>query len=334
MRLGGEVLKSDAVLQSANRRIESMKDDVAQLKIMRRLNLEGIVPRLMHLIELWGPSTASVQAIDLALNQGAADQISQLLTATPASDQAKILAKSLALSDRKDVAAMLESLLTKPEVDTQIKIDASLGLARNVDGQKRLIGLARDGKLPGEAKVLVGATLQSSRDESVRKDAVELFPARKTSQSALPPVNELAKRTGDIEAGKALFAGVATCAQCHIVAGQGKNVGPDLSEIGNKLSREAMYVSILEPSAGISHNYEAYVALTDAGEVVTGLLVSQNGDQVTLRDAKSIERTFVKSELEDFKKSEKSLMPENLQETMTEQGMVDLVEYLMSLKKK
>ena len=28
-----------------------------------------------------------------------------------------------------------------------------------------------------------------------------------------------------------------------------------------------------------------------------------------------------------------SLMPENLQETMSEQGLVDLVEYLMSLKK-
>jgi len=54
---------------------------------------------------------------------------------------------------------------------------------------------------------------------------------------------------------------------------------------------------------------------------------------VTLKDAKGIERTIPAAELEEFRKMEKSLMPENLQETMSESDLVDLVEYLTTLRK-
>ncbi len=100
------------------------------------------------------------------------------------------------------------------------------------------------------------------------------------------------------------------------MAGQGKNVGPDLTEIGSKLSREAMLVSILDPSAGISHNFENYAALTEDGNTINGLLVSKTDAQVVLKDAQGIERTIASEDLAQFKKLEKSLMPENLHEAL------------------
>jgi putative heme-binding domain-containing protein len=110
-------------------------------------------------------------------------------------------------------------------------------------------------------------------------------------------------------------------------------VGPDLSEIGSKLSKEALHVSILDPSAGISHNYESYTALTDSGQVVVGLLVSQTEDMVILKDAQGIERAMPRSEIEELKKQEKSLMPDNLIENLSADDLVNLVEYLLTLKK-
>jgi putative heme-binding domain-containing protein len=62
-------------------------------------------------------------------------------------------------------------------------------------------------------------------------------------------------------------------------------------------------------------------------------LVSKTESGVTLKDAKGIERTTPASELEEFLKMEKSLMPENLQETMSESDLVDIVEYLTTLRK-
>ena len=110
-------------------------------------------------------------------------------------------------------------------------------------------------------------------------------------------------------------------------------MGPGLAEIGSKLSKDAMYVSILAPSAGISHNYESFAVRTDDDETIIGLMVSDTAESVTIKDAKGIERTISRKNVGEIKKQEKSLMPENLQETMNEQGLVDLVEYLMTLKK-
>jgi len=194
--------------------------------------------------------------------------------------------------------------------------------------------LAQENRLPAEAKVMVSATMRQSKDESVRKESEQLFPAKKVSGAALPPIAQLASRQGNPEQGKKVFDSSGTCAQCHQVQGGGKNVGPDLSEIGTKLSREAFYVSILEPSAGISHNYEAYVALLDDDSVVTGLKINETGDEVILRDAKGIDRKLAKKEIEEIKKSDKSLMPDNLHEALSEGDLVDLVAYLETLKKK
>ena len=63
------------------------------------------------------------------------------------------------------------------------------------------------------------------------------------------------------------------------------------------------------------------------------MLISKTDEGVTIKDAKGIERAIKSSDLEEIKKQEKSLMPENLQETMTEQELIDVVEYLMTLRK-
>ena len=64
-----------------------------------------------------------------------------------------------------------------------------------------------------------------------------------------------------------VFNTVGTCSKCHKVSGAGKEVGPDLSEIGDKLSREDIYVAILNPNAAVSHNYETYSLLDVDGRV-------------------------------------------------------------------
>ncbi|MFN9853469.1 MAG: c-type cytochrome, partial [Planctomycetota bacterium] len=218
-------------------------------------------------------------------------------------------------------------------VAKSVRVESAVGLARNKTNHATLIDLARAEKLPAEAKALIGSALRASEDGELRKAAEQLFPMLKSNQNPLPPIDVLAKKKGNADNGRKLYFGASTCSQCHMVGKEGQNVGPSLTEIGDKLTREAMYVSILSPSAGISHNYEAYTARNADGEVVTGLLVSKTESGVTLKDAKGIERTIPAAELEEFRKMEKSLMPENLQETMSESDLVDLVEYLTTLRK-
>jgi len=58
---------------------------------------------------------------------------------------------------------------------------------------------------------------------------------------------------GDVANGQQIFEDKekANCKSCHKVSGEGELVGPDLSTIGDKYSRQYLIDTILDPSANI-----------------------------------------------------------------------------------
>jgi putative heme-binding domain-containing protein len=94
-----------------------------------------------------------------------------------------------------------------------------------------------------------------------------------------------------------------------------------------------MFVSILDPSAGISHNYETYAIVLDSGNILSGILVSRSDEEVVVRNADGIDRVIAVTEIEEIKKTGISLMPADLQKVMTIEELVSVVAYLAELKK-
>jgi putative heme-binding domain-containing protein len=181
----------------------------------------------------------------------------------------------------------------------------------------------------------IKAALHSARWNDVKKRANELFPiAASKGDKPLPPMSQLAKRSGDVANGKKVFEAVGTCAKCHIVTGKGIEVGPDLSEIGDKLTKLALYESILFPSAGISHNYENWMVVKDDGQMITGVLLGETDAGIQLMDEKGIKHLIQTEEIDERKKQKLSLMPADLHKELSIQELVDLVEYMVALKKK
>ncbi len=334
MRIEGiNVNENPRLSELVREQIKKMGDDPSQLKLLQRTKVSGMGEHLLSLAAAWGASTQSLQALDLALETGAAESLGIKLMSKEPSETVVALSKVLALSNRKEATNLQMSLLDSDFATKSIKVESAVGLARNKANHVYLVELAKSNRLPAESRPLLGPTLRASDNAEVRAAAESLFPMLKTSQKPLPPLEELVKKRGNAGNGKNVYFGAATCSQCHMVGNEGKNVGPSLTEIGNKLTRDAMFVSILAPSAGISHNYEAYTARTDDGEVITGLLVSKTAQGVTIKDAKGIERMIPTGDLEELQKQEKSLMPENLQELISEQELIDVVDYLMTLRK-
>ena len=334
MRIEGiNVNENPRLSELVREQIKKMGNDPSQLKLLQRTKVSGMGDHLLSLAAAWGASTQSLQALDLALETGAAESLGIQLMSKEPSETVVALSKVLALSNRKEATNLQMSLLDSDFATKSIKVESAVGLARNKANHVYLVELAKSNRLPAESRPLLGPTLRASDNAEVRQAAESLFPMLKTSQKPLPPLEELVKKRGNAGNGKNVYFGAATCSQCHMVGNEGKNVGPSLTEIGNKLTRDAMFVSILAPSAGISHNYEAYTARTDDGEVITGLLVSRTAQGVTIKDAKGIERMIPTGDLDELQKQEKSLMPENLQELISEQELIDVVEYLMTLRK-
>ncbi len=200
-------------------------------------------------------------------------------------------------------------------------------------GCKTIIQWAESKKYDRLLEPAMVAAIYSARWNDIRAQARKLFPLKTPKGKPMPNVAQLVRKRGDRKQGQIVYAKAGTCATCHVVNGVGKTVGPDLSEIGKKLSKTAMYESILFPSASISHNYEMWRVTTTDGELIDGVLVSETDKEIVLVDAKA-NRLTIKTENVDEKVRQKiSIMPDNLREAMTDQQLVDLVEYLMSLKK-
>jgi putative heme-binding domain-containing protein len=229
--------------------------------------------------------------------------------------------------------ALLKGILADAKAAPELKSAAVRGLARSQQGAKELVAMATAGELSGVLPQVAAVAIASCPWGDIRQSATDVLPMPKAKGGKkLPPMTELVKRQGTPALGKSVFAGVGTCAKCHVVNGEGKGVGPNLSGVGAKLSREALYESVLAPSAAISHSYETYTALMEDGRSVTGLLVSQSPDSVVIRAADSIDVTLAAGEVEELVKQPVSLMPADLATTLSADELVDLVAWLETLR--
>ena len=130
---------------------------------------------------------------------------------------------------------------------------------------------------------------------------------------------------GDRQRGGAVFS--AECLSCHSMHGRGQRVGPDLTGAASR-PKETLLVDLFDPSRQVSPDYLAYTALTTEGQVYAGLLVAENAGGVTLREAGGVEHTIAREKIEQLRPSGKSLMPDGMEQKLSQQATADLLEFL------
>jgi putative heme-binding domain-containing protein len=303
------------------------------VRLAKHFKLQELVPTLVVTAVETPNTTLGAESATLVVELGHLKAFSLIIEGKVAERAARAI-EALGHVDRPEVRAYLLPLVTKGQASRAVRNAAARALGRSRLGEKELLELARKGKVLDDTKFAVGNLLLASGDVSIRKEAQRYFklPAG-LNATPLPPIAQLLKVKGSPQSGKKLFETTATCAKCHKVRGAGKEVGPDLSEIGSKLSKEALFVSILDPSAAISHNYETYLIELVSGNVLSGVVISQTDELVILKTKEAIEKSVDKDDIELMKKTEISLMPADIVKTMTQNQLADLVEYLTTLKK-
>ncbi|MEM6978710.1 MAG: PVC-type heme-binding CxxCH protein, partial [Planctomycetota bacterium] len=304
------------------------------MELVRRFNPRGIEPSLQATLIDQRDDTLSLRALAMLLRRDTGSSgIGHLIRNRDLQEASRII-RLLGVTGSSAALVLLNEIVTDSKLSYPLRSASVKALASSNVGASKLLDLAETERLAADLRLLAGGLLIKSEDNAVIARANQALPLPKAvDRVPLAPLDELVQMTGDISHGAELFRTTATCGNCHLVHGQGKEVGPDLTEIGSKLSRESMFTAILAPSAGISHNYENHIALLESGRIINGLLISQTEDRVILRSADAIDMEIERDEILEMKKSEKSIMPENLHHTTDQQGLVDLVEYLMTLKK-
>lgn len=336
LRLPGFDLNSKPEVKAAVlRHLGRIEGQDKYLEIVDKLSLAGdVAPALLKNAIATPESNGGVNGIALLLK---ADKLAGIREALAGQDEAAVaLITALGLTGQSKAQALVVPLIADGERSAAVRSSAVRAIGKFPGGEKTLLDLVENAKLADDLKFAAANVLLNSADAGIKAAAGKhlTLPATADAQP-LPTIAELVKLSGDATAGQALFAAEKTqCAKCHIVNGQGKEVGPNLSEIGSKLSKEALYLSILDPSAGVSFNFETSQIITNEGQILQGIVVSDTADSLTFKTAEAITRVLPKSEIEETTKLKISLMPQDLQRQLTAQNLIDIVEYLTTLKKK
>ena len=91
-----------------------------------------------------------------------------------------------------------------------------------------------------------------------------------------------------------------------------------------------MVLNIVNPSAEIREGFENYLVITDEGLAVSGLLVDRDNKVLTLRSAEGQTVTIERESIEESRVLGRSLMPEGLLQSLSDDQVVDLFAYLRS----
>jgi putative heme-binding domain-containing protein len=130
---------------------------------------------------------------------------------------------------------------------------------------------------------------------------------------------------GDAANGRLLFQ--KNCAVCHTLFGEGNKVGPDLTGADRK-NREYLITQIVDPSAVIRAEFQAFNIEMKDGRSLFGLVVENTPSAVTLVDGKNERTVVARNKIEEMKPSPVSLMPEKILDPLSDQELCDLFGYL------
>ena len=128
----------------------------------------------------------------------------------------------------------------------------------------------------------------------------------------------------DTSAGRKHFQ--TLCASCHKLGEDGTRLGPDLTGSG-KNGINYYLENIIDPNAVIGTDFQMTVVETKDGDLISGLLINESPDAITLRTTASEEK-IAKSNIARRQLSDKSLMPEGLLDTLGDRERIELLKYL------
>jgi putative heme-binding domain-containing protein len=130
---------------------------------------------------------------------------------------------------------------------------------------------------------------------------------------------------GDAFAGEAVFKKV--CAQCHKIYGEGQEVGPDIT-LNGRNDYAQLLSNVFDPSLVIGAGYRTYTVATEDGRVINGLLVEDSAQRIVLKVQGGKQEVIPRDAIEEFRVSETSLMPEQLERQLTPTEIADLFAYI------
>jgi len=278
-------------------RTASDLDRTAAMSLLPQLPTEQLQTAVSSLLSPGESSACQKAAVDVIRRSGRPDLVRQVMDSwsqlTPA---ARSTAIDLFLSRRDSLNDLLARMQSGDIPAAALSIDQRLPLLQNSDRNTQ-----------ETARTLFGGAVSADRQRVAQDYAAAL------------------SLDADIARGALIFE--RTCSKCHRIGGLGHNVGPDISDTRARAA-DALLYDILDPNRRVDPQYTEYIVVTKDGQLLNGLLVSETPATLTLKQPEGRQVAVDRSEIEELRSSNRSLMPEGIEKDVTVQQMADVLAFL------
>ncbi len=214
------------------------------------------------------------------------------------------------------------------EQQETVRLLGELPLEKTKDILVNLIERLKEARLdPGITLDLIEAVEASGSQELI----AELAPFKSDENSV-----EGYKETllgGDARSGARYFYRNETgqCVRCHSMEeGSGSNVGPVLTDIGSKLTREQILEALIEPGARLAPGFGNVMLTLDDGQKVSGILAEERDDKLILRTAEAEPLDIPLSRIKKRENLPSGMPP--MGSIMSKREIRDVIEFLANQK--
>lgn len=325
------IRNSAMAMQSLQEVLNDIEGTMEYVEMVQRHQLKEENPKLLQLAINYNDQQLGRAAGAALLSQGGEQLVKQVLNGSDEATSLKMMTAIRGIGSTISLQ-LLEDMAFSASIPLPLRREAAAAIGRSYGGENRVLELLRENKFPENLIASAVTGVSNAWRQDVRAEAASyLNHQSQENTTPLPPMKELLALEGDKDNGKLIFN--KTCSICHQVGEVGTDFGPNLSEIGSKLSREAQYISIIHPDAGISFGFEGYRIDMKDGSTLGGIISSKTETDLDLKLPDGSTVSLKTSDIASMTQLENSMMPAGLQNTMSSEELVDLVEYLMSLKR-
>ncbi len=272
----------------------------------------------------------ALMAIDSAANE---PLVSNVLRDSAAPIELRETAAGLlAASGRPNAPRVLVEMFALAPGPLQTAI--ANGLARRRDGAEALLDAIAAGKasarlLQDQRVALALKQAKPRRLEERLKSLLAGLPPADQKLSALIDRRRAGFRTGSHQPERGIPVFEKHCGICHQLGGKGARIGPQLDGIGSR-GLDRLAEDILDPNRNVDQAFRVTNLALKNGQVVSGLLLREEGEILVLADAQGKEVRVPKSSVEERQTSQLSPMPANLVDQIPEGDFYRLIAYLLS----
>ena len=270
--------------------------------------------------------THAVHVLRGAQYASAGPVLRKILESQPASELQSAAIESMAAFDDPGVAPAL--IANWNSYDPEARKKALSALLNQRERVPVLLQALKNHQMEINAIDAAGrARLLQYSDRSIAESARQLFQSDTSDRAkVVESYRDVLQMAGDPAHGKKAFE--QTCGKCHLPRKQGGRVGPDLSGISNK-TKEELLTSILNPSYAIEPQFTNYIITTKGGALLDGIIANQTPGTITVRGNSEQDETLLRENIVEMRASKISLMPDDLEKSLSRQDLADVISYLL-----